>query len=817
MSAVETETETDARVVAAPARRRPVFKHHDLASDDPGRVGPVDGLSTAEVLALLPSSPIWAHRVYPTTRVRYLNGARAILDWLLTFPGQGWHARWVAAGADNDTSWLDQIDPADSRSHSTKRDELTGGLVSLFLHRVVLPSYGFLASYKAHNLYRYAREVFRPDLFAQIEDNATGNGVDSRVLVLGLNIITKIVLHTGREVDQLTAEDLFGFRAWNIRAHRHRHQAEGIHLAWEMLRGVADLGEHETLRAALRFGQRPTTELVDHYRIQCAPIRNVLVRYLDERRPALDYSTLRGLVSVLVGTFWADIERHHPGIDTLHLSEDVAAAWRQPMSFVFKKGEAVRARRGRLDVLVCVRAFYLDIQEWALEDPSWAPWAVPCPVRRGEANGAFAKATRKTTAEMHQRVRDRLPHLPTLVDTAHSYRDDQAQLLTVAEATPIGQTFDHQGRSFRRWVSKSYTRPETKAAPSGLLIEDTATGQRIDIARAEDEAFWAWAIIETLRLTGVRIEELLDLTHLALASYRLPDTSEIIPLLQIVPSKSNEERLLLVSPELASVLATIVTRLRQRNDSTIPAAKRYDVHQRTTGPNLPHLFQRRVGWRSEVIAMQTVQKLLTLTLNRAGLVNAANQPLHYTPHDFRRMFATEAVTGGLPIHIAARLLGHHSLTTTQAHVTVFQDDLVRTYRAFLDQRRAVRPQAEYREPTEQEWREFQQHFELRKLELGTCGRPYGTRCKHEHACIRCPSLRLDPRAQPHLVEIAHNLQDRITEARANGWLGEVQGLQVSLDAAKDKLASVARSQNNSRSSLTNLGLPLIGDPEHHRN
>jgi hypothetical protein len=25
-----------------------------------------------------------------------------------------------------------------------------------------------------------------------------------------------------------------------------------------------------------------------------------------------------------------------------------------------------------------------------------------------------------------------------------------------------------------------------------------------------------------------------------------------------------------------------------------------------------------------------------------------------------------------------------------------------------------------------EWQEFQQHFELRKLELGTCGRPYGT-------------------------------------------------------------------------------------------
>jgi integrase-like protein len=40
-----------------------------------------------------------------------------------------------------------------------------------------------------------------------------------------------------------------------------------------------------TLHAALRRGQRPTTELVDDYDIRCRPLRDVLVRYLDERRP----------------------------------------------------------------------------------------------------------------------------------------------------------------------------------------------------------------------------------------------------------------------------------------------------------------------------------------------------------------------------------------------------------------------------------------------------------------------------------------------------------------------------------------------------
>ncbi len=306
----------------------------------------------------------------------------------------------------------------------------------------------------------------------------------------------------------------------------------------------------------------------------------------------------------------------------------------------------------------------------------------------------------------------------------------------------------------------------------------------------------------------MRIEELLEITHLALVSYRLPDSGEILPLLQIVPSKSNEERLLLVTPELAHVLATIIKRLRSSNDGVIPLVARYDEHERVTGPPLPHLFQHRHGWRNQVLSTTTVKSLINGVFARTGLRDNARRPLRYTPHDFRRMFATDAVTGGLPVHIAARLLGHASLTTTQAYLAVFQDDLVRSYRSFVEARRAVRPAAEYREPTDDEWREFQQHFELRKLELGTCGRPYGTPCKHEHACIRCSMLRVDSNQRNRLIEIIRNLADRIDEARANGWLGEVQGLQISLDAARAKLLSLDRT-SRAGASITQLGIPMI--------
>jgi site-specific recombinase XerD len=277
---------------------------------------------------------------------------------------------------------------------------------------------------------------------------------------------------------------------------------------------------------------------------------------------------------------------------------------------------------------------------------------------------------------MHQRIRERLPHLPALADTAYRHRSTQAALLEAATAADADQVFEHEGRRFRRTMFKSYTTPGHKPPPPTVVIDDLATGDQHDVTREEDEAFWAWALVETLRHTGVRIEELLEITQLALISYTLTDTGEVVPLLQIVPSKSNEERLLLVGPELASVLASIVSRLRSAHNGVIPLVARYDNHERLTGPNLPHLFQRKLGHRHEVISYRTVQKLLTQALERACLRDAANNPLHYTPHDFRRMFATESVTGGLPVHIVARLLGHKNLNTTQAYLAVFNEDLI---------------------------------------------------------------------------------------------------------------------------------------------
>ena len=72
----------------------------------------------------------------------------------------------------------------------------------------------------------------------------------------------------------------------------------------------------------------------------------------------------------------------------------------------------------------------------------------------------------------------------------------------------------------------------------------TPTPANHDCSISTRNSHWAWAVIEVFRHTGVRVEELLELSHHSLIQYRLPSTVELMTLLQIAPSKTDAERLL---------------------------------------------------------------------------------------------------------------------------------------------------------------------------------------------------------------------------------------------------------------------------------
>ena len=325
-----------------------------------------------------------------------------------------------------------------------------------------------------------------------------------------------------------------------------------------------------------------------------------------------------------------------------------------------------------------------------------------------------------------------------------------------------------------------------------MWVEDPGGGGHRLLNREEEHAFWAWAVIEVLRLTGVRVEELLELSHHSLVEYRLPSTGEIVPLLSIAPSKADTERLLVVSPELAEVLEAIIIRVRNTSGAVPLVAARDYLERAWTAPS-PLLFQRVHRAERHAISAVFVRHLLDEALAHTGLVDRHDgTPLRYVPHDFRRIFITDAIRGGLPPHIAQVIAGHENLNVTMAYKAVYPDEAIQAHLAFLARRRALRPSEEYRTPTEEEWSELLGAFERRKVSIGTCGRAFQTPCVHEHACVRCPMLWPDPAQRARLVEMSENLTDRIEEARREGWVGEVEGLELSLAGAQGKLAQIDR-------------------------
>ena len=93
--------------------------------------------------------------------------------------------------------------------------------------------------------------------------------------------------------------------------------------------GSFDPAAPQTLRALRTTGQRTPEAMIDRYHLACRPVRDLLVDYLRERQPAVDYITLESLARSLGRDFWQDLERHHPGIGTLHLPPEVASSWKQ--------------------------------------------------------------------------------------------------------------------------------------------------------------------------------------------------------------------------------------------------------------------------------------------------------------------------------------------------------------------------------------------------------------------------------------------------------------------------------------------------------
>lgn len=771
---------------------------------------PATHLDRDTALGML-SSPRFA-LANPGSQRGRLRGVVITLAWLADQPGDTWQQRWLASGAGTAgpawkqvcVPWLDE-----HGIHVGQRlDLLSIGLNLMICADLVRPSVGWLAasSISAWVLARNLEMSRDADGFRCLRAACAADvhvTASARHATVGRAAI--LVAAKGGTLHDVTVGDLL--ELLDAEAQIYGRPRDYSAISWRMLHQLGVFGpDAPASLAELRtIGQRSPDELIDRYQIACRPVRDLLVAYLQERQPALDHNSLDNLAQQLGRMFWADIERHHPSIGSLNLSPDVADAWKQRLrtkttTIATPAGGAAQADAPRLTrrhTLVAVRAFYLDLAQWALEDPArWGPWVAPSPVTKADIN--HRKEARRRKSRMDARTRERLPVLPILIRSVDQRRRNAEQLLTAARQTPPGGTFTTAGQTL--------TRSATRKPTVKVWAEEATTGKRRDLSWEEDHAFWTWAIVEVLRSTGVRIEELLELSHHSLVQYRLPTTGERVPLLQIAPSKTDTERLLVAPPDLADVLSAIISRLQQPSGK-IPLVAAYDAHEHVWLPPAPLLFQRRAGTETRQISTGTVRNMLDTALTESGLLDAAGQPLRYTPHDFRRLFITDAITTGLPPHIAQVIVGHRDINVTLGYKAVYPDEVIEAHRAFLARRRALRPTEEYRTPTDAEWEEFLGHFERRKVSVGLCGRAFATPCIHEHACIRCPMLWPDPAQRPRIAEIRDNLIARIDEAEQEGWLGELEGLRISLAGSDDKLAQIDRRPPPA--TQIHLGMPTF--------
>jgi site-specific recombinase XerD len=460
-------------------------------------------------------------------------------------------------------------------------------------------------------------------------------------------------------------------------------------------------------------------------------------------------------------------------------------------------------KRSWLDgIYLAVRAFYLDVHTWSAAEPErWARWVAPSPIRDTDLR-QFHIRRRRLSERMANRTRERQPLLPILSQHVNDRWNQLRTVLTDArEATP-GQCFVAEGNTWQRAATR--TDLEDQDRPGTIRAINRDTGELVHLSQQEDTAFWQWAVVETLRLAGLRIEELCELTHLSVRNYQRPN-GEVLALLVVNPSKSDRERVIPMSGELFHVVAQVIRR-HIAEHGTVPICVGYDLAERTWSDPTPFLFQHIVSDSRRAMSTRRGREIVSQAVETLIPTHPEFADIKFAPHDFRRLLATDLVNNGLPIHIGAALLGHLDVQTIRGYVAVFPEDIIKHYQQFLEHRRSRRPMGEYRQPTDDEWSEFQEHFDKRRVELGSCGRPYGTPCAHEHACFRCPMLSINPKMLPRLDELEADLLARRQRAITEDWRGEVEGIELTLTFLRAKRNQAQRSMSMAVGSV-DLGIP----------
>lgn len=708
------------------------------------------------------------------------RGLRRVLDWLHSVPGETWHDRWLLL--DGDRTWIER----DESFNENARWLWRLGTEVLLCAGSVRPSWAWLMGPRRARMHNRVLEIRHPEWSGILHAALAETGVTEAVVNDTLTNIGRVCIRTGKAVSSLTVEDIIEAHQAAVDVSKARNsQLPLFHLAYQVLRttGVLPPDSPGNLGGARRVGPLTPKRLVDRYEIRSRKMADLFTLYLTEREPSVDYSTMETLAVRLVGTFWREIERIAAGADSLHLPDSVWQEWKRRMKHE-PSPRTKHLRRTQDGVFTTVRAFFLDIADWAQERPDlWAEHVVSCPISRRELAHGGKKTNRQRKSRMDHRTRTLAPLLPRLRESALTRLNEVQSLLETTREVDFGSQVTVDGEEWTRVPPSRLSHNVRLRSKDGLTR---------NLTHEEDDAFWQWAVVEGLTVLGPRIEELLELTAFDIVPWTRRNGSTVM-LLRINPSKTDRERILPLTRDQAATFACIVRRVRGQHPH-VPNVSRYDQNERTDGPDLPHLFQRSHNGRRRVISYPTVINLLNRAAEAAGVSDSGGS-IRFRPHDFRRMFVTEHINSGLPIHVVAALVGHESLDTTRAYAAVYPQAVIDAFLNHLAKHREQRPESEYQrdERTAASHRKaFDEHFGRRRVRGGDCVRGFDDPCERQHNCARCPLVDYEVDARKDLEAQRLELRGRLEEAIRRGWTASAEGFATDLEAIDGKIAHLER-------------------------
>ncbi|OIQ80574.1 tyrosine recombinase XerD [mine drainage metagenome] len=683
---------------------------------------------------------------------RMLRATGFTLDALDRLPGERLADRWEAFEAQVWPRWL----TGDGRP--PVHDTWTWGMWALVTSRLVRPSWPFLTWTRTTQwVARLPLDDPMTSAHAQLVTATAALPFGTPMFAVNaVNRGLRALLHCG--VDELS-----GLTEADLRAAGRGKGADVLDAALCQLGVFTRTPQRGTLRWR-SVGRREPADLAGVAGVP-EPFRQVAGLYLEHysRRLSDNYATLQHKARALAH-FFTYLQATHPQVTSC--AQITPAHARGFVGHAVEQARTVQRGRhkGSGDTtsahawLVDVRCFFADLCTWATEADS--PFVAHCPsvvplTRHDLLDSGFADARKRTEARLTRTVLDLEREIPNI-----------------------------RAFALRRWH-------ETQQA---LRIDESGEG----LQRAERIAFWDWALLELLLTSGLRIEEACELTTFDILKRALPD-GRLYYLLHVKPSKFDRARVIPIGDQLGRVIAEIIRHVRGFYGSDhVPACDRRDEHEKRALACAPYLLQGRT--HPSTLNSQTIRGRLSALSLAAGATHSDGRPLALTPHDCRRVFASEHLNSNTPVHVIQALLGHATVNTVMIYAKLYPTQLVEEYR------RAMRglygdvygPEAS-RAPTDQEWAVFTANCSMRDMGTHMCALPTGEHCPRGLVCLGCGHAQPKKSATPIFRRMLLSHTRALERARETGEPAgqlaarelEVERISSALQRAQELTADAA--------------------------